>query len=167
VVEIAKKNATTGGRNDEDMNKLTRMFMSSASPDRRGAITNALTALEGKINSLQKLSNTHTSMGEWIELLFGRALLNPNFSVNHVDVHDSNGNVIAVFNDRVGWRNVLTEGELSRVRELAGLARDAYAAARDGIQAPQTAGNAGQQNGKPTVDITGEVIEPPALDVKV
>ena len=166
VVEIAKENARTGSRNDEEMNKLTRMFQSSASPDRKGAITNALTALESKINSLRNLSNTHTSMGEWIELLFGRALLNPNFSLNHLDVHDSNGNRIAVFNEHVGWRNILTEGELSRTRELAGLARDAYAAARDAAQAPQTASNTGQ-NGNPTVDITGEVIQPPTIDVKM
>ncbi|MCL1862292.1 MAG: hypothetical protein FWF78_01865 [Defluviitaleaceae bacterium] len=151
IRELGKKYAETGERNDDEKNKLTRMFMSSVAPDRKGAITNALTALETQINSLQMLSRTHTSMGEWIELLFGRALLNPNFSINHLDVHDSNGNRIALFNEKVGWREVTTDAEWARVRELHGLFSDTVRAA---------------QNGKPTVDITGEVIKPPVLDVK-
>jgi len=170
VVELAKEYATTGRRNDEERNKLSRMFMSSASPDRKGAITNALTALESKINSLRKLSSHHMSMGEWIELLSGRALLNQNFSLNHLDVHDSSGNVIAAFNESTGWRTVLTEPELARVRELHGLFSDTVRAVQNGTQTPQTAGNAGQdanvQNSKPTVDIMGMVIEPPVIDVK-
>ncbi|MCL2223483.1 MAG: hypothetical protein FWB96_00780 [Defluviitaleaceae bacterium] len=152
IVELGKRYAETGERNDDERNKLTRMFMSSAAPDRRGAITNALTALETQVNSLRKLSNTHTSMGEWIELLFGRALLNPNFSLNHLDVHDSNGNLIATFNESTGWREVITPNEWARSRELAGLFSDTVRAV---------------QNGKPMVDITGEVIEPPKIDVKM
>jgi len=167
VVELAKRYAETGERNDDEMNKLHHMFQSSASPDRRGAITNALTALEGKINSLKKLSNVHTTVGEWINLLFGRANLNTNFSLNHLDVFDSNGNTIAIFNEHVGWRNIITEGERLRVAELHGLFSDTVIAVQNGAQAPQTGGNAAQQNGKPMVDITGEVIEPPKIDVKM
>ena len=166
VVELAKRYATTGERNDDERNKLTRMFMSAVAPDRKGAITNALTAIETQINSLQMLSRTHTSMGEWIELLFGRALLNPNFSINHLDVHDSNGNRIAMFNEQVGWREVTTDAEWARSRELAGLFHDTVVAARNGTQAPQTAGSVGQ-TGKPMVSITGEVIEPSKIDVKM
>jgi hypothetical protein len=164
VVELGKRYAATGERNDDEMNKLQRMFGVSAAPDRRGAITNALTALETQINSLRMLSSTHTSMGEWIELLFGRALLNPNFSVNHIDVHDSSGNLIATFNESTGWREIITPNELARSRELAALFSDTVRAAQNGTQAPQLAG---QQSGKPMVSITGEVIEPPAIDVKM
>lgn len=152
VVELGKRYAATGERNDEEMNKLHRMFASSASPDRKSAITNALTALETKVSSLQKLSSTHTTMGEWINLLFGRALLNPDFSLNHLDVHDSNGNKIAIFNEHVGWRHIITEGERSRIAELHGLFHDTVV----------TAKNTGQM-----VDITGEIIEPPTIDVKM
>jgi hypothetical protein len=164
VVELAKRYVATGRHDDEEMNRLQRMFTSSAAPDRRGAITNALTALETQINSLRKLSSTHTSMGEWIELLFGRALLNPNFSVNHLDVHDSSGNLIATFNESTGWREITTDAEWARSRELAALFSDTVRAAHNGTQAPQLAG---QQSGKPMVNITGEVIEPPAIDVKM
>jgi len=167
VVELAKRYAETGERDDEEMNKLHRMFMSSASPDRRGTITNALTALETRINSLRKLSNTHTSMGEWIELLFGRALLNTDFSLNSLFVRDSNGNEITMFNEQVGWRHIITEGERLRVAELHGLFGDTVRAVQNGTQASQATGNAGQQNGKSMVDITGEVIEPPKIDVKM
>ena len=167
VVELAKRYATTGERNDDERNKLTRMFMSAVAPDRKGAITNALTALEAQISSLQMLSRTHTSMGEWIELLFGRALLNPNFSVNHLDVHDSSGNLIATFNESTGWREVITPDELTRSRELADLLHDTVVADCNGTQAPQTNGSIGVQIGKPTVDITGEVIEPLKIDVKM
>ncbi|MCL2189514.1 MAG: hypothetical protein FWC16_11380 [Defluviitaleaceae bacterium] len=152
MVELGRKYAETGERNDDERNKLTRMYMSSVSPDRRGAITNALTALDARINALQMLSPAHTSMGEWLELLFGRALLNPNFSVNHLDVHDSNGNKIAIFNEQVGWREVTTDAEWARSRALHGLFSDAVHAAR---------------NGNPTIDITGKVIEPPTVDMKV
>jgi len=167
VVELAKRYAETGERNDEEMNKLHRMFMSSASPDRRGAITNALTALEGKINSLKRLSNVHTTVGEWINLLFGRANLNTNFSLNSLFVTDSSGNEIAMFNEQVGWRHIITEGERLRVAELHSLFADTVRAVQNGTQAPQAAGNPGQQNGKPTVDITGEVIQSPVIDVKM
>ena len=167
VVELARKYAETGARNDEEMNKLHRMFMSPASPDRRGAITNALTALEGKINSLKKLSNVHATVGEWINLLFGRANLNTNFSVNSLFVTDSRGNEIAMFNEQVGWRHMITEGERLRVAELHGLFSDTVRAVQNEMQAPQTNGSTGIQIGNPTVDITGEVIEPPRIDVKM
>ena len=166
VVELGKRYATTGERNDDEMNKLTRMFTSSVAPDRRGAITNALTALGTQINSLKMLSNVHTTVGEWINLLFGRANLNTDFSLNHLDVHDSNGNLIATFNESTGWREVITPDEMARVRELHGLFSDTVRAVQNGTKLPQTAGNAGQQTGEPMVGITGEVIEPPALDVK-
>jgi len=167
VVELAKRYAETGERNDEEMNKLTRMFMSPASPDRRGVITNALTALEGRINSLKKLSNVHTTVGEWINLLFGRANLNTNFSVNSLFVTDSSGNEIAMFNEKVGWRQITTDAERSRVRELHGLFADTVTAVQNGTKTPQTNGSTGVQIGNPTVDITGEVIEPPKIDVKM
>jgi hypothetical protein len=166
IVELAKEYATTGRRNDAEVDKYTGMFSSSAAPDRKGAITNALTALESKINSLRKLSNHHMSIGEWLDLLFGRAMLNENFTVNHIDVHDSNGNLIATFNESTGWRAIATEGEMARVREMAGLFHDTVVAVRNGTQTPQAAGNTGQ-NDKPMVDITGEVIEPPVIDVKM
>jgi len=67
----------------------------------------------------------------------------------------------------VGWRHMITEGERLRVAELHGLFSDTVRAAQNGTQAPQTTGSTGQQDGKPTVDITGEVIEPPRIDVKV
>ena len=167
VMELAKRYAETGERNDEEMNKLNHMFMSSASPDRRGAITNALTALEGKINSLKKLSNVHTAVGEWINLLFGRANLNTNFSLNILFVTDSSSNEIAMFNEQVGWRHMITEGERLRVAELHGLFSDTVRAVQNEAQAPQSDGSTGVQIGKPTVDITGEVIEPPTIDVKM
>ena len=167
IVELAKEYATTGKRNDEERDKLSNMFVSSASPDRKGAITNALTSLGTQIKSLQTLSNTHTSMGVWIELLLGRALLNENFSLNHLDVHDSSGNLIASYNEHRGWRSVLTDAELSRARELAGLFRDTVAEANNGMQTPQSNGSTGVQIGNPTVGITGEVIEPPKVDVKM
>jgi len=172
VVEMAKRDAAAGvfKSDDNEFQKLTRIFASSVSPDRKGAITNTLIALESKINSLRMLSSTHTSMGEWIELLLGRALLNENFTVNHIDVYDSNGNVIAAFNEQVGWRNVITKDELARGNELRDLYGATFQAAQNGTQTPQTTGNAEQnanvQNSKPTVDIMGMVIEPPLLDVK-
>lgn len=169
VIEMAKRDAEAGVFKSDDnaFQKLTRMFASSVAACRKSAITNALTALETQINSLRMLSSTHTGMGEWIELLFGRANLNTNFSVNHLDVHDSNGNLIAVFNEHVGWREIITPDVLARGNELRDLYAATWQAVQNGTQIPQTAGNAGPQDGKPMVDITGEVIQPATIDVKM
>jgi len=172
IIEMAKRDAATSvyRPNEEEFHKLSNMFISSVSPDRKSAITNALTSLKTNINMLQKASSSHKSIGEWLDLLLGRALLNENFTVNHLSVTDSSGNEIAFFNEYGGWRFEMTDAEWSRASELRDLYQATWNAARNEMQTPQTAGNAGQnanvQNGKPTVDIMGMVIEPPAIDVK-
>lgn len=72
-----------------------------------------------------------------------------------------------MYNERSGWREVATDAEVERLRELAIFHRDAIRAARNEAQTPQTNGSTGVQIGNPTVDITGEVIQPPTIDVKM
>ena len=178
VKEIAKRDVAAGKENfqSEDFMRLRDMFVSSVSPDRKGAITNALTTLEGRISSFRMQGRSYIDLLEWIKLWLngnaqvGNAQVNERMQIMHLSITDANGNEIAAFHEGFGWSHYFTGAEWSRFHEPLDLYNTTWRAAFNEIHTPQAADNAGQnvneQNGKPTVDIMGMVIEPPVLDVK-
>lgn len=125
IVKQAQKDATTGkfGVECPGFKSLMKSFVSVASPDRKGIITNALTSL-GKMNKLPKAEAISL-----LDILLGKRIISADHELSYADFKDSSGEIVATFSNGT-WHAMGTPAEDARASEFYGIYRDAWNAAK-------------------------------------
>ncbi|MDR0197762.1 MAG: hypothetical protein LBI36_06045 [Oscillospiraceae bacterium] len=141
LLELARKDVAAGTnskfitngkklRTDEWF-KLSQDYISSASPDRKGIITNTLSKLADKMGSMRINFNS----SDFFQVLFQNSNLFGNLSnvdvgSNFMRIFDNNGNEIAFYSKSRGWIAIQTPAENERFNEFSAKWDDALAKAK-------------------------------------
>ena len=118
----AGKNSRGNIKGGEEFFKLGKDYMSSASPDRKGMISDTLSNLANKLDSMRIKFNANNLLQVLFQnsRIFGNSgnFGNAQVGSNFVNFKDANGNIIASFDEHRGWVAHTTQAEVERLREF-------------------------------------------------
>jgi hypothetical protein len=143
IMEMARRDVAAGqnskftpnGKTDgtDEWYKLYKDYISAASPDRKGIITNTLTNFANRMGSIQLKFNS----GNFFQVLFrNNGLFGADVNANFIDFRDSGGNKIARYSQTAGWVNFLTPSEDARGKDFLAKWDNAIAQASREIKNP-------------------------------
>ncbi len=127
IIEQAKKDFAAGKFQSDSagFRSLEKSYTSVVSPDRKGIITNGLTAVYKNV----RLAPDPVSL---IELLLGEGSVKHDKSgkeLTYAEFYDSEGNMVASY-DRGKWQSCLTPDEAARKIEMATIYNKAWGDAK-------------------------------------
>lgn len=123
IMELARRDAAAGknskfsgkiGNGSDEWQRLMNDYISVASPDRKGIISNSLSNFASKMSS----AGIKYNRMNFFQMLFQNNWLSSDIHGNFVDFRDSSGNVAARFSEHQGWMTIATPAEISRMQEF-------------------------------------------------
>lgn len=154
IMELARRDVAAGknsgfggkyGSGTDEWQKLRNDYISVASPDRKGIISNSLSSFASKMSS----AGIQYNRMNFFQMLFQNNWLSKDIHGNFIDFRDASGNRVASFSEHDGWMAIATPAELARIQEFRAVWDKAIAAANKEIESAST-----------TSEMAGKVIIP-------
>jgi len=115
IADLARRDVANGkfqAKDNPEFVALNRSFVSSESPDRKSAVTNAFSLLARKLGFMRSAANNLFKFSAGGHAQFVNGVL------QNAEIRDGKGNIIALYSQDGGWSNVATSAENARHHEF-------------------------------------------------